>query len=303
MASSKVPQLNGVRAFEAAARQLSFSNAAQELNVTPSAVSHQIRTLEARLGVPLFLRLNRSTLVLTDAGSELFASVQRSLFDLSAAFDRIADVGARGNRLAISVSPYFASKWLLPRIASFRARHPEIELRICSNQYFEDFSTGAIDVAIRYGDGEWGNLNATRFLSESMFPICSRSYMDGFPDISIAEKLRNCVILDDERCNYWSRWCKRAEIGLNDGEIGPRRVLFNDVGLVMRAAISGNGIGMGRSILINEEINRGELICISDVSIDGGYYLVGPPATCCLSRVSKLRNWLLETGESGASLG
>lgn len=170
-----LPSLNGLRAFEAAGRTLSFTEAARELNVTQSAISHQIRILEARMGLPLLCRANGFTLVLTDAGQLLLSVVRETFDNLVLGVERLIQREASSGTLTISVSPAFAARWLIPRLASFRARHPEIDLRISASTIETDFTREAdIDAAIRHGQGDWHGLRADCFIEDEVFPVCAR---------------------------------------------------------------------------------------------------------------------------------
>ena len=175
--SRRLPPLNALRAFEAAARHLSFTRAASELNVTQAAISHQIKTLEEHLGLPLFRRLNRA-LMLTDEGQSLFPAVRDALDGLAEAIARLR-AGETGGTLTVSTLPSFAVKWLVPRMSHFQDRHPDIDLRISAKEYLVDFTRDGIDVAIRFGRGDWPGVRAEWMADEELTPVCSPSLLPG----------------------------------------------------------------------------------------------------------------------------
>jgi LysR family glycine cleavage system transcriptional activator len=305
-----LPPLNGLRAFEAAGRNLSFTVAARELNVTQSAVSHQIRALEARMGLPLFRRLNGSALVLTDAG-QLLLPVVRDAFDtLRIGVERVIQREASAGTLTISVSPAFAARWLIPRLGSFRARHPELDLRISASTIETDFTREAdVDAAIRHGQGEWHGLRADCFIEDEVFPVCAPSLLDGpDPPTTPEALLRHHVLLEDARHDYWARWldavgCRNLVAARRRDRLsGGGSLVFDDIALVLQAAIEGQGVGMGRSSLVAEDLAAGRLVQPLPPVVPGryGYYFVCPHAQAERAKIAKLREWLFT--ESGTEL-
>lgn len=211
MRRNQIP-FNALRTFEAAARRLSFTSAAEELAVTQSAVSHQIRALEVTLGVPLFRRLPRG-LRLTDAGQRLLPVVRGAFDDLSAAMDRLRSVEC-GNTLTVSVMPSFAVKWLVPRISRFQADHPDIDLRISASERLADFSRDSIDVAVRFGDGTWPGLYCERLFGEQVTPMCAPAVAKG---ITRPADLAGVTLLHEEmlplgRFPTWVSWLDAAGV-------------------------------------------------------------------------------------------
>ncbi|MGZ9032991.1 MAG: LysR family transcriptional regulator, partial [Rhodospirillales bacterium] len=167
----RLPPLNALRAFEAAARHLSFTRAADELNVTQAAVSHQVKTLEEQIGLPLFRRLSRG-LMLTDEGQTLFPAVRHAFDTVAEAVDRLhARTG--GGALTVSVLPSFAVKWLVPRMSRFQERHPDIDLRITAADRLVDFARDGVDGAVRFGAGAWPELSADFVVDEFVIPVCA----------------------------------------------------------------------------------------------------------------------------------
>src|ERR687893_2550658 len=207
----RLPPLNAVRAFEAAARSESFTRAAEELCVTPGAVSHQVKALEAALGVRLFRR-ERQRLVLTEPGREYLGVVRDAL-------DRIALGTARLVRrqgagvLTVSTSPDFAAKWLVNRLGRFAETHPDIDLRISATMHHVDFAREDVDVAVRHGDGNWPGLHALRLSPEQLFAVCSPKLLSGPRGIrEPADILRHPLLHLDDR-KHWSQWLEAAGLG------------------------------------------------------------------------------------------
>src|SRR4051812_30751437 len=175
--AARLPSLNGLRAFEAAARHMSFTLAASELNVTQTAISHQIRRLEEELGIRLFVRQNR-TLSLTPEAKEYLPGIRAAFNDLRLATDRLLRKDD-GNVLTVSTLASLAAKWLLPRISSFQQQHPGIDVRITTSTALVDFRRDGVDAAIRYGRGQWPGLRADWLMADKMFPVCSPELLKG----------------------------------------------------------------------------------------------------------------------------
>ncbi|HAJ20303.1 MAG TPA: transcriptional regulator, partial [Rhodospirillaceae bacterium] len=194
---SRLPPLKPLPAFEAAARLLSFTEAADELFVTQAAISHQIKQLEDALGVRLFRRLNRA-LLLTEEGQAFAGAVRQALSQIATAADRVKRQDATG-ALNVSCLPSFASAWLVPRLARFRARHPEIDVRLAADYELTDFSVEDIDLAIRWGTGGYDDLFEIRMMTEEVFPVCSpRLLQDPEKPLDRLEDLRHHTLLHDD---------------------------------------------------------------------------------------------------------
>jgi LysR family glycine cleavage system transcriptional activator len=221
----RLPPLNALRAFEAAARHLSFVDAADELAVTPAAVSHQVKALEGHLGVTLFERLPRS-LLLTEQGRILAPQLTRG-------FDRLAEAVARvrvddvQTVLSVTVLPSFAVRWLLPRLAGFRRLNPGLEIEVHAQHHPVDFRRERVDVALRYGRGGWAGLHAERFLDDEVFPVCSPRLLEGPRPLLRPEDLRHHTLIhdvltgDDEPWVTWQHWL--LHFGLDDVDHRRRR--------------------------------------------------------------------------------
>jgi LysR family transcriptional regulator, glycine cleavage system transcriptional activator len=291
----RLPPLNSLRAFEASARHLSFSKAAQELHVTPAAISHQIKMLEDHLGTPLFKRLNRS-LVLTDAGQACLPGIRDGFETLRGA---VREIGALGRQsvISVSVAPSFASKWLLPRLERFRAAHPDLDIRITASMHLVDFAREDIDLAVRYGSGNYPNLTVEKFMTERVFPVCSRKLLEGPEGLTNPARLKFHTLLhddspdDDDTCPDWRMWLKAAGIGDVDPTRGPR---FNQSSLVLEAAVLGAGVALAKETLAQGDLEARRLIRPFDLSVpvDFAYYLVCPPERATLPKVRLFIDWL-----------
>ena len=207
----RLPPLNAVRAFEAAARHLSFTRAAEELNVTQAAVSHQVKALEDRLGVPLFRRLNRG-LLLTDAGGLYRKELEDILDRLEQATERLRATEAVG-LLTVSTNTSFASKWLVPRLQRFRDRRPDIDVRIDADDALTDFRRDNVDLAIRYGSGIYEGLHSVKLLQDTVFPVCSPKLLEGPHPLRAPEDLQYHTLLHDQGVvEDWPSWLRSARL-------------------------------------------------------------------------------------------
>src|SRR4051794_690129 len=270
----RLPPLNALRVFEAAARHLSFTRAAAELNVTQTAVSHQIKALEEHLRMPLFRRLNRS-LVLTEAG-------QSYLPPLRDAFDQIAEATARlrtndaAGTLTVSTLASFAAKWLVPRLPCFHAAHPAIDVLISTPSALVDFSPREVAVAMRFGRGGWPGLRAEKLLTEDVFPVCAPVLADGRPAPRTLEDLRCITLLRDDFMIDWPAWLAVAGASGVDAARGPR---FTDSALVIQCAVEGQGVALARTALAARDLAAGHLVRPFDIALpsDAAYYIVAPP--------------------------
>jgi LysR family transcriptional regulator, glycine cleavage system transcriptional activator len=295
----RLPPLNALRAFEAAARHMSFSKAAEELNVTPAAISQQIRALEDIAGVKLFRRLTRS-LLLTDAG-------QIALPAMTEGLDRLAE-GYRAMRrqeeagvLTVSVAPSLGAKWLVPRLERFRARHPEFDIRIDASDRLVDFHRGDVDLAIRYGAGEYEGLTAHCLMSEFAAPVCSPALMQGAHQLRRPADLRHHTLLHSQwRMQHafapnWRMWLKAAGLTDIDAEHGPR---FSEDNLVIQAAIAGQGVALVGQAVAAADLRAGLLVHPFGPPTRERhaycYYVVYPDADADRPKVRAFTNWVLE---------
>lgn len=288
----RLPPLNALRAFEAAARLLSFTKAAEELSITPSAISHQIRGLEAHLGVRLFRRASRS-LMLTDEGQS-YLPVLRDAFDaIHAATSRLATRRAAGP-LTVSLLSSFAVRWLIPRLRRFQSSRPEIEVRLSTTARPVDFRREDIDCAIRHGRGQWPGLAADLLLAEDLFPVCGPKLLEGRHPLKAPHDLAlHSLFHIAMRRDDWRVWLNAVGIADIDPERGP---VFESSDLALRAAAEGLGVAIASSALVEDDLEKGRLVAPFDVRLptDSGYYFVVPEDRREQPKIAAFRAWLLE---------
>lgn len=295
----RLTHLNGIRAFEAAARHMSFAKAAEELNVTPAAVSQQIKTLEDFLGIALFRRTRRA-LFLTETGQAILPAAREGFDLLASALTRARASSAR-DQLVISVTPSMAAKWLMPRLEAFIAAHPDIDVRIDTNSRVVDFAREAVDVALRYGTGDWPGLAVTPLVSESIFPVCSPRLLKGKHPLRTIGDLRHHTLIHDSTLPQggafpsWAVWLEAAGAPAIDSSRG---LHVNASMLAIQAAVDGQGVALGRSLLVEDDLERGTLVKPFDVVLPlrYAYYVVHPKQLPKDSRVPVFRRWVLAQG-------
>jgi LysR family glycine cleavage system transcriptional activator len=287
--------LTALRVFEAAARHLSFTRAAQELNVTQAAVSHQVKALEDWLGLKLFHRLNRS-LLLTDAGQAYLPTVREGFERLIEGTDRLHRRD-RGGTLTVTAVASFVAKWLVPRLGRFQARYPEIDVRISTEVRMVDFTREEFDMGIRYGGGSWPGLRIDHLMAEDVFPVCSPDLLVGPHPLTEPADLRHHTLLHDEMREDWRMWLLAAGVQGVDPTRGPG---FSQSSTVIQAAIQGLGVALGRSVLVADDLAAGRLVRPFEFSLPTryGYYVVCAPTAADRPKVAAFRDWLLgETKE------
>ena len=286
----QLPSLNALRAFEAAARHLSFTKAADELSVTQGAVSHQVKALETELGVALFRRHHQG-LELTSAGAS-YVPVVRDAFDRLAFGTRQLRAAQQAQRLTISISPNFAAKWLVPRLGAFSAQHPEFDLRISANPVHVDFALDDVDLAVRHGDGRWADLDVTRLTQEALFPVCSPRLLEGDAPLGVPGDLRHHTLLHLNDRKDWKKWLDLAQAQHVDPSRG---VVFDQASNVLDAAVAGQGVALARTTLAAHDLLGGRLIRPFTISLprDYGYFVICPPAFAERPEVRTMRAWLL----------
>ncbi len=286
----KLPPLNALRAFEAAAKNLSFSKAAEQLSVTPAAVSHQIKGLEEWLGVPLFRRMNRAV-ILTDEGQSYVLGVREGLTQIQDATEKLMAQDAAG-ALTVSTLPSFAVRWLLPRLGRFRELHPDIDIMLSASDHITDFSRDPVDLVIRYGSGDYPGLHVEKLLTEdSLFPVCSPALLEGEHPLRTPEDLIHHNLLHDDLRVDWETWLAAADVQ----GVDPRKGLsFNDSSMVLTAAITGQGVALGRSTLAADLLASGRLVKPFDTELKAGnaYFVVCPPEQVERQRFVAFRDWL-----------
>lgn len=282
-----LPSLNAIRVFDAAARHLNFSRAADELSVTQSAVSRQIKLLEGQLGQALFAR-SGPVLCLTPAGALYQAKVAEALTVLRRGTAELRRAAA-SPALTVSVLPSFASKWLVPRLSEFEREHPNVELRLAASYGVVDFTTDVdVDVAIRLGRGGWANVHATRLTALSVFPVCSPAAARRLH--KPADMLRERLLTDDSIYDEWSRWFDKA--GVEYRPTDTRH--FSDDIMLLQAAIAGQGITLARVVIAQDELDSGRLVRPFETSILSAfqYHLVCPPERLAEPNIQALLAWL-----------
>jgi LysR family glycine cleavage system transcriptional activator len=284
------PSLTALRAFETAARTLSFTGAADELNQTQGAISHQVNTLEARLGVRLFEREARG-LKLTEAGKKYLPLVRDALDQLRTAEDVIRPT--RASVLTVTVSPNFASKWLVPRLGSFSVTHPNLDLRISASLQHVDFGREDIDLAVRHGDGNWPELHVTRLCAEELFPACSSALLRSGPPVHTPADLAGHVLIHDRSRKHWQDWLAAFGIEGADTERGP---VFDQTALAIDAALAGQGIALARTALASLDLIAGRLVRpLSEATPAAfSYWIVCRKSTADAPKISQFRAWLIE---------
>src|ERR1700761_1661829 len=290
--TARLPSLNGLRAFEAAARHLSFTLAASELNVTQTAISHQIRRLEEELGLRLFIRKNRA-LALTPQARDYLPGVRAAFNDLRLATDRLLRKDD-DKVLTVSTLASLAAKWLLPRLTAFQEAHPGVDVRITTSTSLVDFKNGDVDAAIRYGRGNWPGVRSEWLMTDDTFPVCSPALLSGKRPLRTPEDLRDHVLLhtstyDDD----WRQWLTAA--GLPSDISKQPGITFDLMLMTVQAAIDGLGVAMGRTSYVEGDIAKGRLVVPVKIALPAaaGFYLVSPQARAESAKLSAFRRWLL----------
>jgi LysR family glycine cleavage system transcriptional activator len=297
--TARLPSLNGLRAFEAAARHLSFTQAASELNVTQTAISHQIRRLEEELGIRLFIRKNRA-LALTPKARDYLPGVRAAFNDLRLATDRLLRKD-NDRVLTVSTLASLAAKWLLPRLTAFQEAHPGIDVRITTSTALVDFRNGDVDTAIRYGRGNWQGLRAEWLMADDFFPVCSPALLNGKRPLKCPEDLRDHVLLHTStNSDDWRQWLTAAGL---PSDISKQPGITFDLNLMtVQAAIDGLGVAMGRTSYVQDDIVKGRLVVPFKIALpdDAGFYLVSPEGVAEPPKLGAFRQWLIASAKSGA---
>jgi len=290
----RLPSLNGLRAFECAARHLSFTRAAEELNVTQTAISHQIRRLEDELGVRLFMRL-KDGLALTEEGNAYFPGIRSAFLELRYSTEKLLE-SSNNSVLTISTLVSVASKWLLPRLPSFREAHPQIDVRISASTELVDFRKAGIDAAIRYGNGEWPGLRADWLMSDEIFPVCSPRLLNGDKPLKTPADLAHHPLLQVSglTANDWNDWLHAA--GLPPLTAKGPRLTFDLAMMAVQTAIDGQGVCIGRSTYVDDDLRAGRLVAPFDLRLKStsGFYFVTPHENAESKKIVAFRQWLSE---------
>jgi LysR family transcriptional regulator, glycine cleavage system transcriptional activator len=285
----RLPPLNALKAFEAAARNESCTRAAEEMCVTQGAVSQQVRALEATLGVKLFIR-ERQRLVMTEAGRQYLAVVRDALDRIAVGTERLVQRQTSGV-LTVTTSPDFAAKWLVHRLDRFAETHPDIDLRISATVHHVDFAREDVDLAIRHGDGNWPGLDVVRLCPEQLFPVCSPKLVSGRNRITQARDLLKFPLLRLDDWTSWSRWFDAAGVA----DPVARGPVLNRASMLIDAAVDGQGVALARTALAAWDLISGRLVKPIDISlrVSKTYWIVCPKATSALPKITIFREWLL----------
>ena len=290
--AGRLPPLNALRAFEASARQLSFTKAAEELLVTQAAISHQIKSLEEFLGIKLFMRKNRS-LLLSEEGQSYYLDIKDVFNLLHDATEKLLARGAKG-AITVSLQPSFAIQWLVPRLNAFNLLHPDIDVRIKAVDQPDNSLTEDVDVAIYYGRGRWPNLQADRLQQGYLVPVCSPLLLAGNKKLEKLSDLTNHTLLHDTSRRDWKRWFK--EIGVKGTNVnhGP---IFSHSSMVVQAAVHGQGIALAHNVLAKPDIDSGRLIKPFEEVLrsKNSYYVVCREHQADIGKISAFRDWVLDT--------
>jgi LysR family transcriptional regulator, glycine cleavage system transcriptional activator len=285
----RLPPLNALRAFEAAARSENFTRAAEELGVSQAAVSQQVKALEVTLGVRLFAR-DGKRLVLTSTGREYLAIVRDALDRIAVGTDRLLQ-RRPSSVLTVSTSPDFGAKWLVHRLNRFSAAYPEIELRVSSTTRQVDLVAEQVDLAIRHGDGGWSGLEAVRLFAEQLVPVCSPRLIAGGKRVTCATDLLRFPLLRLDGWSTWSRWFEAAGVSA----AATRGPALNQASMLIDAAIDGQGIALARTTLVAWDLLNGRLFVPVNVSLglENTYWAVYPKLAATEPKVVAFRDWLL----------
>lgn len=288
--------LNALRAFEAAAKHLSFKKAADDLGVTPAAISQQIRTLEDYLDVRLFRRSNRG-LILTERAQMSLAPLRDGFELLDSAVEMIRDTG-QSDTLRVSVSPSLAGKWLVPRLNRFYEENSKVIVKINASMDITDFKDGEADLAIRYGNGNYPGLHVEPLLKESIIAVCSPTLLTESGKISPEDIAQLTVIYDDNSMEgdgapSWAMWQKAAGIEVVGGQ---RALHFNQTSLAIEAAIAGKGIALAKSSIAEGDIKAGRLARVFDAElpVNFAHYIVCPKQNLRIKNVKAFIDWIKE---------
>jgi DNA-binding transcriptional LysR family regulator len=282
----RLPPLNGLRAFEAAARQLSFTRAAEELHVTQAAVAHQVKGLEAWLGTKLFRRLPRA-LLLTDEGQALLPELKDAFDRMSHAIDRLSSARA-GGTLVVSALTTFVLTWLVPRLPRFQEAHPTIEVRLLTSARLVDFAREDVDVAIRYGTGYWPGLRVEKLFDDVLTPLCGRAFRERLREPA---DLRRVTLLQTTGDEDWPIWLRAAGVTGIDETKGP---LFDSTKIAVQAAIDGLGVAIGAPKLFADDVAAGRLFQPFPLAVGNGkaYWTVAPENSADRPKVQAFRDWI-----------
>ena len=297
MARAAIPSLDLLEGFEAAARHLSFTKAGEELYLTQSAVSRQIKDLEDQLGVRLFERRHRA-LVLTEAGQQFYAATAQVLTTMRAATERLRAASGRRRPLSVTTTHSFAALWLIPRLAGFTRTHPGIDVRITADTRVQELERDGLDLAIRHGPPSLAGPNALRLFGERVFPVCSPKLLKKTPLREPADLKNHCLLeYDDPEVRHpwlhWKTWLEVAGIA----ELRPAaRLSFSGYEQIIPAAVAGHGVALGRTPLVKDLMATKQLVAPFTSTADPAraYFAITSPAAANRPEVADFVAWLKE---------
>ena len=300
MNENRLPPLNALRAFEAAQRHMSFQKAAQELFVTPAALSYQIRHLEDHLGVKLFNRLNRAV-ELTAQGRLIARGVEDSFALLKNTLTRL-ERGKDKNILVISAGPAFTAKWLAPRLYRFLAQWPEIDVRISASLKRADLTIGDVDIGLRFGSGDYEGCTATKLLEECITPMCAPKLLQGPNAIREPADLAKYNLIHDDthfgqslfKMPNWQTWLEQA--GVADKVNANKGTHFDIADHALEAAVAGSGVVLARTVLADGDVQAGRLVAPFDLRLSAEYafYVVTDQRRENETNIKRFTDWVCQ---------
>ncbi len=284
---NRLPPLNALRAFDATARHLTVVKAADELHVTPSAVSHQLRTLEEALGVQLFSR-NKTRLKLTPHGEALLPSVRSAFQMIASAAAKLGDPVMGGN-LVVSTPVGLSSRVLSRHVGEFLASYPDVQLKLIASNDDKEVYSPSVDLCIRYGTGIWPDREVRLLTHVELFPVCSPAMINGQPSIPVDE-LRSHLLLCEDGGTEWTRWLLAAGMPVT----GFRMTEMGNAHIAMEAAVHGQGAALGDSLLVGDDLAEGRLVRLFENSVPAkhAYYVVCRKEVCDSPLVAAFIDWI-----------
>jgi len=292
----RIPSMQALRAFDAAAREGSLTRAAESLHLTHGAISHQIKLLEEEVGVDLVARAGRG-IRLTDEGERFAQRVRAILGDLTAAITELAE-RSNPRLLRVSVTPSFAARWLLPRMARFAAAHPGTDLDVRASSHNVDFARDDSDCAVRYGSGHWPGLVSESLLDERFVVVCNPRLARGKLPKRPSDLARYTLLRSNDE--YWQPWFAAAGLDWPEPDRGP---IFNDSAHMLQAAIEGHGVALVRTSLLGDDVRNGLLVRLFDIEVpsERHYYFVYPPRVAHMQKIALFGAWLRAEVARGVS--
>lgn len=294
-----IPGTRALRVFDAAARHLNFSRAADEVGLTPAAVSHAVKEIEESLGLVLFTRTSR-TIRLTEAGAVMQAAAAEALEGLAAAAAKARRLSRGLSQLKLSLDPGLAAKWMVPRLENFRAVNPGLDLRFDISFALRDFERDDVDAAVRFGTGRWPGLRADRLFDNMIVPVCSPRLLETGPPLAAPRDLLKHTLAHIEWTGQgltwpnWRMWMAAAGVPDFDGE---RVLIFDDTAHAIQAAIDGSVVALADFAFVAGDLSAGRLLRPFALGMklpeEFGYFLVYPQAAAGDAKIRAFRDWVL----------